>query len=398
MNVQFLEERSIGFFAAEAPPSLSGSGIMAHRFAQQLKKYAAVVEMVCFNYNNKLKKEDVIDNVAIKRVSYFNRNLFFKLISLPGLLYSYFKKSGLYDISFIYGAYMPGFEFLILMNLVRGKTIIFVSTLFYEDDINTLLSSAPLPLRMIRKFLFRRISLYYAINESFKQSWERVIGTKVPIFLSTQGVDRNTFYPIEYKQKLKLKKEFSFAPKSFIILSVGFLIERKGYRHIFDMLAKLDIPFLYVIAGSLSSDLYHRSSPQELCEMDSLYKYGKQKLNNKVVFLGSQRQMQPFYSCADIVLHGAHSEGTPNVVLEAMACQKPLIVKQLEGLDFLLKDNENALLYNSPEKLNSKIKKLASDSLLAERIARNANATIQENHSIETIARRILEHINEKAS
>lgn len=389
MDLRMLVDKRIVFFAAEAPPSPSGSGIMAHRLARYLVKYSESVKLISFNYNNLLQKNEIVDGVLFRRIIYFNRNILTKVLSFPRLLYSYYKESLKADLCFIYGCYMPGFELIMINKLFRKQKLIYVSTLINDDDINTLLDSVHWPLNKIRKFLFSRIDLYNAINTSFEVQWKNIYNTKVPVVLCTQGVDVENNYQPSNKDMNKLKTTYGFPLNIPIILSVGFLIERKGYRHVFDALEQLDITYLYVIAGLKSKSIYHRSSSQELREMEDLYEYGMRKLGNKVLFLDNHSEMKSIYSCADIFLHGASREGTPNVILEAMMFKKAIIARYLEGLDFLLKNNQNVLLYESGDELNQLIKRLLLDKKLSKRIAENAHETIMQNHTSEMVAKKI---------
>lgn len=390
MELQDLKDKKIVFFVAETPPSLSGSGIMAFHLAEYLSRYASSVRMISFNYNNTLSGKEKKHQLEIKRINYYNSNILTKILSFPGLLFQYLRESNKQDICFIYGNYMPGYEIIMASNIIYKIKTIFVSTLLDDDDFASIIKRSFFPLKRIRKYLFSRITLYWAINEEFETIWQKQFKHSPPVILSSQGINTDTFFPLSEVGKIELRNKYQYPKDVLILLSVGFLIERKGYNHIFEALAHLNIPFLYLIAGSKSAHAYHRSSIREKEEMQYLHELGRKKLGEQVIFLGQCTEMHSIYSVADILLHGADREGTPNVVLEAMACGKPVIMKQLTGLDYIIKDNINALIYKQNDELVSKISRLANDSKLAARLSENAHRTIMEQHTIHQVANKIV--------
>jgi len=388
----FIKEKKIIFFAAETIPSFSGSGIMAFRYARFLTQFCKSVEIVCFNYNKKLTPNEIVDNVKITRIPYYNKNIFFKFISLPILIFCYIKKTYVNDISFIYGTYMPGFEFILLSHLIFKKKTIYISTLLGDDDFNAILNKVTLPQKLVRKYLFKKISLYWSINELFRITFEKYYNT-IPIVSKSQGVDLELFKNLTDKEKIHSKKIFNIPNNIFVILSCGFLIERKGYREIFENLSKLELPFLYVIAGQKCNDNYHRSSIQELNEMEILYNYGKQMLHDKIIFISAQKDMLPIYSIADVLLHGANREGLPNVVLEAMACKIPVIIRNLECYGNIFQNGYNALTYNDPIHINHHLTNLMNDYSLSKKISGNAYKKIVAEHSYYKITAELINKI-----
>ena len=74
------------------------------------------------------------------------------------------------------------------------------------------------------------------------------------------------FHPESSKNKY-VRQLFSIPENHIVFLSSGIIIERKGYRDIFQILNKLDYPFTYIIAGQYSKSAGHKSSATELKEM-----------------------------------------------------------------------------------------------------------------------------------
>jgi glycosyltransferase involved in cell wall biosynthesis len=74
-------------------------------------------------------------------------------------------------------------------------------------------------------------------------------------------------------------------------------------------------------------------------------------LNARVHFLGSQRNMEPIYRMADVLVHPTLEDSYGMVVLEAMAHGLPVVVSDAPycGISKDLQDDENALLLKKPQ-------------------------------------------------
>ncbi|MCF6218071.1 MAG: glycosyltransferase family 4 protein [Gammaproteobacteria bacterium] len=74
-------------------------------------------------------------------------------------------------------------------------------------------------------------------------------------------------------------------------------------------------------------------------------------ISNQVVFCGYQRAMQDYYEAVDIVVMPSHSEGLPNVVLEAQAARKPVIVTDVGGVREIVEDGVNGRVVPAGDRL-----------------------------------------------
>ncbi len=386
----WLKNKRVVFFVAETVPSIAGSGINAFRFAKYLCSYTKQVKIVCFNYNNKLPKYELIEGVVIKRIRYYNKSLSSKLLSLPFLIYNYCKETILCNISFVYGAYMPGYETILFVSWLFGKKTIFQSTLLEDDDIESILNKKPKSLRIIKKSLFKKISVYYAINKRFEEKCINSLGKKVNIILRTQGVNAEGFAPQDLITIKSIKNLYNIKDNKFVILSVGILIKRKGYLDIFQYLKELPFPFIYIVAGLDHQDIYHRSSDQELKEMELIKTTGKTILGDKVQFLGHINDLKKIYSIANVYLHCATQEGTPGAILEAMSSRLPVVMRKIEGTEFIFKNEENCLIFNHPNESISCLTRIHNEFPFIKRLTENAHNRILTFESFEMISALIL--------
>ncbi|HVS21805.1 MAG TPA: glycosyltransferase family 4 protein [Pyrinomonadaceae bacterium] len=116
-------------------------------------------------------------------------------------------------------------------------------------------------------------------------------------------------------------------------------------------------------------------------------------LKESVIFTGQVRDVQTSYAVADAFALPSHSEGSPNVLLEAMAANLAVVATKVGGVPEIVVDSESALLVaaNDPPALASAITRLLTDSELARRLTINASALAITKHSPEQYVRSLVE-------
>ena len=68
------------------------------------------------------------------------------------------------------------------------------------------------------------------------------------------------------------------------------------------------------------------------------------KLENRVIMLGHQKNPYKYINKAKLMVLFSDYEGLPNVVLEAMVCNTPVICSNFEGVDEIITDGENGYI------------------------------------------------------
>ena len=58
------------------------------------------------------------------------------------------------------------------------------------------------------------------------------------IFESTQGVDTRQFYPVLLDRKRCIRKQLNLPAETVILISVGYIIKRKGFEQVFKVLIR----------------------------------------------------------------------------------------------------------------------------------------------------------------
>jgi glycosyltransferase involved in cell wall biosynthesis len=143
------------------------------------------------------------------------------------------------------------------------------------------------------------------------------------------GVDLQRFRPIdpgEARESLGLK-----GPGPWL-LSVGYLIERKGHHLTIDAFARLasslpDARLVFVGQGEEEGAL--RALAHRLGVAD------------RVIFAGPQpnTELYRWYSAADLFVLASSREGWANVLLESMACGTPVVASNIWGTPEVVTDS-----------------------------------------------------------
>jgi len=116
-----------------------------------------------------------------------------------------------------------------------------------------------------------------------------------------------------------------------------------------------------------------------------------------VIFAGQVSYVRSFYAVADVFALPSLSEGSPNVVLEAMAANLPIVATAVGGVPEIVENNESALLVppNDPPSLALALATLLTDQDVAQRLATNAARLADTQHDSENYARSLIKIYSE---
>jgi glycosyltransferase involved in cell wall biosynthesis len=106
-------------------------------------------------------------------------------------------------------------------------------------------------------------------------------------------------------------------------------------------------------------------------------------LQDRVEIQGHVSDVRPYYRQADVVVISSTSEGSPNVLFEAMAAGVPVVATRVGGIPEIVKDGDTAILVepSNPVALGRAIERVLVDPELASRVATRARALVQERYS-----------------
>lgn len=183
-----------------------------------------------------------------------------------------------------------------------------------------------------------------AVAEALKDGAVRLGADPQKISVVQNGVDLSKFKPLTAAEA---RIELNLPPDTKIILSVGHILERKGFHHIIkaiDLMRNKGLSnVLLVIVGGPGEEGDYSAKLNELISDNRL---------EKIVLMPGPRpheELAKWYSAADIFCLASDKEGRPNVVLEAMACGLPVVATNAWGTPELIPSDEYGLLVDRPD-------------------------------------------------
>jgi len=201
-----------------------------------------------------------------------------------------------------------------------------------------------------------------------------ISGSKIEV--AYNGVDMSIFKKVRDVQKLK--KKLGIGDKK-IILYVGHFGFRKGILYLIEALPKIlkEEPdaFLLCVGGTpewLRTDIYWRVLTQKLKDADLM-------THVKLVGQVPHQQLPAYYSMADVFAFPSLYESMGKVIIEAMACETPIVASRVGGIREIIREGENGILIEPKNviDLQKAILTIFQDSQLARKFSHNGRKTVE---------------------
>lgn len=244
----------------------------------------------------------------------------------------------------------------------------------------------------------RKMQLYNRLDRASLPHADRVV-TVCEAFareLENKGIKRDRISvlhnsvrpapPTSEAQASELRKHLGIKADEKVILAVGRLSKEKAQIDLIRAFGEFqstnpDLKAKLVIAGDgpERAQLEAAASTVGIAE--------------QVVFAGQVTDMQPYYAIADVLVNASHSEGSPYVLLEAMAEGVPIVATAVGGVPEILTDGESALLVppRDARAMADSIEKLLCDKELAQKLSASAGALITTRFAPEIYAQKLVE-------
>lgn len=160
------------------------------------------------------------------------------------------------------------------------------------------------------------------------------------------------------------------------ILGVGRLVAVKRFDRFLHLLASLRKDQQIAAKGVIVGDGILREELQGLAQKLEL-------LPGAVEFVGSRVELKSIYHEARVLLLTSDREGTPNVVMEAMACGLPVVATNVGGVVDLLKNGESGCLFEPGDVAGavSSLSRLLKEPAWAMELGTQARLSIERQHS-----------------
>ena len=187
----------------------------------------------------------------------------------------------------------------------------------------------------------------FSVSDSLKQFVVSLGANADKIQVIGNGIDVIKFRAIA---KSTARAELSISESTKVLVSVGALVDRKGYHRVIELLPALVNQYpdlIYLIVGGDSPEGNIRIKLEQQVKVLNLDKH--------VRFLGAYAsdQLKIPLSAADLFVLATANEGWANVFLEAMACGLPVITTDVGGNKEVIVNSElgTVVAFGNPQDL-----------------------------------------------
>jgi glycosyltransferase involved in cell wall biosynthesis len=152
------------------------------------------------------------------------------------------------------------------------------------------------------------------------------------------GINARIYYE---RDREAVRAKHGIAPHQIMLLSVGYLIERKGHHRVIRALGALRrqgiSAGLWIVGAAGREGRYEGKIRNLVREMG---------IEDCVHFVGSvpPEVLAEYMSAADVVCLASSREGWPNVVHEALACGTPVVASDVGGVPDLIPSPEYGMV------------------------------------------------------
>jgi glycosyltransferase involved in cell wall biosynthesis len=267
-----------------------------------------------------------------------------------------------------------------MLTVIREHRIHLIHSHEYKSDILAFLVSRlyPIPIMTtVHGWIRNRLKsrAYVAASQAMLRRFNRVVAvssrTREAIIESGVSADRvvvirNGIVTRDYEpadhDRGAFRSQFGIPPKAPLIGYVGRLSPEKGQRDL-----------LMAAAAVLTShpDAWFTlvgDGPDESRLKDQAQQLG---IASRVVFTGHLRDARPAFRDLDVLALTSHTEGLPNVVLESLCMETPVLATDVGGTGEIVKDGVTGLLIppRAPEAVAGGLRRMLEDAQLRRRLA-----------------------------
>jgi len=297
-----------------------------------------VVAPLPYHHFLKVPYWEIIDGVQVHHPRYFmtpklGRSLygfyyFFGIVGKIRDIYSHFK----FDCILATWAYPDGFAAGLIAKMFKKPLVIKV----HGSDIN--LHTRYRLRRLMIVYTLNRCAKVIAVSNALKKRMVDIGVLEEKIEVISNGVDMDKFFPMD---NVECRKKLNLPLEKKLVLYVGNLVEVKGPDILIEAASRLPENVRVIMIGSGALE-------------DSLKEKVKLlKLDNKVTFAGVKphKDIPLWINAADVLCLPSLHEGCPNVVLESMACGRPVVASRVGGLEEIVHTDDMGILVKSGDPL-----------------------------------------------
>jgi glycosyltransferase involved in cell wall biosynthesis len=375
------------------PPTRGGAvEEYVYQLSRHLRRLGIDAVVIDANYDSSRVVYEDVNGAQVVRVPTAKPSVGFKERILKEILFgsitaSYINRED-FDVVHVNTAWV-GFTLALRRSAGKLKSQGFVYTchnpLWPEDRVHV----REKIVRLVEGYIMKIADTVIALNKTMQKALtEKAKVDPRKMVIVPNGVDTEFFRPGLKSEQILSK--YGLEEQSYILF-VGRVSPEKGIHILLRAFKQIvnDIPkdFKLVVVGPLASAF---NSAQISSYAKAVMRYAKEGLGERVVFTGAidRNSLRILYSSAYCFILPSLAEAFPMVLLEAMASGTPPIGSTTGGIQDVIIDGVNGLLFRKGdwEDLASKLLMLIADKNLRDKLATSARKHAEKYYSWFSIA------------
>ena len=271
---------------------------------------------------------------------------------------------------------------------ILNKKVILKMTSFGHDD----------PMSIRKNFpgfwgAFKSCHAYIGISPAFSLSYRNSDLPQDKYNFIPNGVDLNIYYPVSANKRRALRDKYGFTSHDKLIVFVGHFSCDKRPMLLYRAWVKLcdrNTQAKLIFIGHTKNHFEVDEGIVKRIKLDALHRGTLPRIH----FVEETQYVDEYMKIADVFVLPSIREGLPNVLLEAMACALPCIVRDLPGVtDWLIDDGKTGVLFDSddPDILTEKIRPYVAEPVQSRPMRLGARRFMESKFSCLSTSERVFD-------
>lgn len=205
------------------------------------------------------------------------------------------------------------------------------------SDINLYPEYKPLSFHLTKEVIAEADQIV-SVSNTLKSTAEKFAQPRDRIQVVYMGCDLKSFKYSEEARR-KVREQLKIPPTARVLIFIGNIKKNKGVFELMEAFTQLnkcysDLHLIYVGDGKERKKLVEEKV--------------KGELRKKVHFVGEKPYIEipAWLSASDIFAFPSYHEGLPNVVVEALACKRPVVATRVGGIPEVVEEGKSGILIN----------------------------------------------------
>lgn len=197
----------------------------------------------------------------------------------------------------------------------------------------------------------------------------KILAQRYPFLKNRLAIHNNFIDTDQFRKDPSLEKRFD-------LIYVARFNRDKNHQLILDALKNTEISVLLIGQGETNQSI----------KLEAL------RMHIQTTFLESVRNedLPSYYNAARICVFPSLHEGSPKSLLEAMACELPVVALHAPGISNIISNEINGLIGDDSD-FKANIQRLLNDPILCDKLGQSARKTIIKEYSFKSILRKEIE-------